>query len=202
MSVESPEYVGNFQASVTIIPPDSMIFKVQALLGLEVATLFLDDLEFAIYDRLNNELITGDRNKFDVADILKVSLQDVNILLLFTGYENFDLSHYRVLQTGSENETKYFLCEFSGGLIKFYFHPDGYLLKIQKFNTLGNLVQELNFQKQSRNKGIWLPDRIQLRLFEAKSAISISYYNREVNIKHPGSLFHFSVPENVQRIAL
>ncbi len=179
--------------------PDSVFVKTEAILGIDVGALFLDDRYFAAYAPRENTLYYGEASGFDLHDFLQIEIETEELMEVFVGLDQIvPDSTYELLQDGRETILS---GTTPAGTVRFWIDPGKMVVtKSEVIDHAGQTILKREFQRFAKKGGVYLPRTIKITRPVAKERLTVVYTNQKVNKKIAASKFSMKTSKNAKRV--
>ncbi len=179
--------------------PDSVYVKTEAILGIDIGGLFLDQHFFAAYAPRDNILYYGEAESLDLRDFLEIEIDTDELFEVFTGLNQIVV-----------NETSKLI--FAGGKfvvttqldqqsLIYEVDPDKYIVtKSRLVDAAGKTILLKEYKRLRKTKGLVLPQIIKLTRPQARERITVYYTNQKINKKIAAEKFKIKPAKNAKRV--
>jgi len=179
--------------------PDSVYVKMEAILGIDIGGLFLDQHFFAAYAPRDNILYYGEAESLDLRDFLEIEIDTDELFEVFTGLNQIVV-----------NETSNLI--FAGGKfvvttqldqqsLIYEVDPDKYIVtKSQLVDAEGKTILLKEYRRFRKTKGLVLPKIIKLTRPQARERITVYYTNQKINKKIAAEKFKIKPAKNAKKV--
>jgi len=199
ISVETPEIAQSGAFILTLRKPDSVLISLRGPFGIKVGSALLTRTEFAFYNSLENQLITGSTSIENLNRILHVQLNFDDLLNIFSGGGFLDDDLRSPDQKSIEDNQFVFIYNSNNSTRRYWIEPTSlYIQKIQFLDHNGNLTLEQTFNDFENVGEIKMPYAICITKPETQQMLTLNYSDIMVNIKQ--LQFTFTIPQNAERI--
>ncbi len=180
--IELPGQGYNGFSHVYIKLPDSVFVKTEAMLGIDIGALFIDQNYFGAYAPRENTLYYGETESLDLRDFLQVEIDTDELFEVFTGLIQLELASdatlrradgQLVVSTNQGDERVDYWIDPRTGIVK----------KSVTRNAAGEVVLRKEFSRFRKHDGVILPQTIKLTRPLAKERITVYYTRQRVNRK-------------------
>ena len=197
--VELPGHGYNGFAHVLVKPPDSVYVKTEAIFGIDIGALFLDNRYFAAYAPRENTLYYGDAKSLDLQDFLQVEIEREQLVEVFTGLDQLQPESSSTL---SEEDGKFVLTgKLAEGVKKFWVDPArNVVVQSELRDAAGTIILKKEFQRFKKKDGVYLPQLIKLTRPLAKERLTLVYTRQKVNKEVAPGEFKVRTSKNAKKI--
>ena len=197
--IELPGKSYNGFSSIFMKLLDSVYVKTEAILGIDIGGLFLDQRFFAAYAPRDNILYYGEAESLDLRDFLEIEIDTDELFEVFTGLNQIVV-----------NETSKLI--FAGGKfvvttqldqqsLIYEVDPDKYIVtKSQLIDAEGKTILLKEYRRLRKTKGLVLPQIIKLTRPQARERITVYYTNQKINKKIAAEKFKIKPAKNAKRV--
>jgi len=197
--IELPGKGYNGFSNIFMKLPDSVYVKTEAILGIDIGGLFLDQHFFAAYAPRDNILYYGEAESLDLRDFLEIEIDTDELIEVFTGLNQIVV-----------NETSKLI--FAGGKfvittqldqqsLIYEVDPDKYIVtKSQVVDAEGKTILVKEYRRLRKTKGLVLPQIIKLTRPQARERITVYYTNQKINKKIAAENFRIKPAKNAKKV--
>jgi len=197
--VETPEIAQGGAFILTLRKPDSVLINLRGPFGINVGSALLTRTEFAFYNSLENQLITGSTSIENLNRILHVQLSFDDLLNIFSGGGFLDNDLRSPDQKSIEDEQFVFKYTSNNSTRRYWIEPTSLSIqKIQFLDHTGKLTLEQTFNDFENVSGIAMPYAIRITQPETQQMLTLNYSDIMVNVEQ--LQFTFTIPQNAERI--
>jgi outer membrane lipoprotein-sorting protein len=199
ISVETPEIAQSGAFILTLRKPDSVLISLRGPFGIKVGSALLTRTDFAFYNSLQNQLITGSTNIENLDRILHVQMSFDDLLNIFSGGGFLDDDLRSPDQKRIEDNQYVFIYTSNNSTRRYWIDPKSlYIQKIEFLDLNGKLTLEQTFNDFETIGGITMPYAIRVTQPETQQMLTLNYYDVTVNVEQ--LQFTFTIPQNAERI--
>ena len=197
--IELPGKSYNGFSNIFMKLPDSVYVKTEAILGIDIGGLFLDQRFFAAYAPRDNILYYGEAESLDLRDFLKIEIDTDELFEVFTGLNQIVV-----------NDTSKLI--FAGGKfvittqleqqsLIYEVDPEKYIVtKSQLIDAEGKTILLKEYRRLRKTKGLVLPQIIKLTRPQARERITVYYTNQKINKKIAAEKFKIKPAKNAKKV--
>ena len=197
--IELPGKSYNGFSNIFMKLPDSVYVKTEAILGIDIGGLFLDQRFFAAYAPRDNILYYGEAESLDLRDFLEIEIDTDELFEVFTGLNQIVV-----------NDTSKLI--FAGGKfvittqleqqsLIYEVDPEKYIVtKSQLVDAKGKTILLKEYRRLRTNKGVVLPQIIKLTRPQARERITVYYTNQKINKKIAAEKFKIKPAKNAKKV--
>lgn len=197
--IELPGKSYNGFSNIFMKLPDSVYVKMEAILGIDIGGLFLDQRFFAAYAPRDNILYYGEAESLDLRDFLKIEIDTDELFEVFTGLNQIVV-----------NDTSKLI--FAGGKfvittqleqqsLIYEVDPEKYIVtKSQLIDAEGKTILLKEYRRLRKTKGLVLPQIIKLTRPQARERITVYYTNQKINKKIAAEKFKIKPAKNAKKV--
>lgn len=197
--IELPGSGHNGFSEVYINFPDSIFIKTEAMLGIDIGSLFLDHRYFGAYAPRENVLYYGEVESLDLREFLQVELSTHELYEALTGLIQVVVNGASTLSVEDGNYVVTTVVE--NGLLKYWIDPENNLVtKSQLLNQDGKILLSKEMQRIRRRNGVELPQIIRFTRPLARERITVYYTEQRINRSIDAAKFRLKHASNAQRV--
>ena len=197
--IELPGKGYNGSSSVYINLPDSIFVKTEAIFGIDIGALFVDQANFGAYAPRDNVFYYGEVETLRLSDFLQVELETEELYEVFTGLVQVIVDSTSQL---SFDDGKFVITtQAEKGILKYWIDPRKYV--VTESQLLGEDDQVLftkKFERFKKKNNLELPRIIRLTRPKARERITVYYTRQEINKGIAAKQFQMKVPKNARKV--
>jgi len=200
ITLDTPQYSGNFTASVLINEPDSMLLTVTGPFGIKLGKVFVSKNRFIFYNQVMSQFYKGSKEDFAGKNFLQFPIEIGELKNVFIARDPFDVLSKKKL---SIKDNMYYL-EAENGHYNYniWFEPEHLLISKIEYLKDG----KVHFYKEYKNfrevNGIYFPHLVNFVRPDEKQGISIIFTDLTVNQYNDPELYKIKVADNAKQIDL
>ncbi|HPG39124.1 MAG TPA: DUF4292 domain-containing protein [bacterium] len=201
LTVQSAGQSYSAETRVKMKRPDSLYFKIEAALGLDVGIFFADRQNYFIYAPMENICYTGAVDSLHKAPLFDIEITFDKLMQLCAGAEilpnmrdpNMHHEGDNIIITGMIDSLActYYL-ERGNGLVK----------KLEIRDPQSRLVAVHEYGRFKKINGVTIPHTIRLQRPLAKESLSLFYTQLKINKKLSGNDFYIKIPDSALKVNL
>jgi len=197
--IELPRSGHNGFSEVFINFPDSIFVKTEAMLGIDIGSLFLDDRVFGAYAPRENVLYYGEVELLDLREFLQIELTPSELYEALTGLIQISLNDSSQF---SVDDGKYLVASpAAAGQVKYWIDPENFLVtKSQVLDRTGKILLDKEMQRVRTRSGVILPQIIRFTRPLAKERITVYYTEQKINRRIAAGKFQLKPAKSAQRV--
>jgi len=197
--IEMPGDGYNGFSKIYLKMPDSIYVKTEAILGIDIGALFLDERFFAAYAPRENTLYYGEAASLDLRDFLQVEVRTDELDELFTGLAQVETNDS---STVSVREDEVVLTTRTAGRrTRFWIDAHkGVVTKSEVSTPAGTVLLRKEFQRIRHKKGIYLPQTIKVTRPQARERITVFYTRQRINKSIKPERFRIKAAKNARKV--
>ena len=196
--IELPGEGYNGFASIYIKMPDSIYVKTEAIFGIDIGALFLDQRYFAAFAPRENTLYYGERQRLDLRDFLQVEIETDELEEVFTGLLQMEINDSSTVDI--EKKDILVITKFKDNVQKYWVDSRrGIVTRSELMDAAGHILIKKELQRLHARKGIYLPQTIKITRPRAKERITVYYTRQSLNKKIKPVKFRLRTPQNVKK---
>jgi len=200
ITLDSPQYSGNFGADVYLNGKDSLLINVTGPMGLPMGKVFIAKKRFIFYNQIMNQFMTGSRNDFEGTNFFQFPLQITelgNVLLARDPFDILKMSTYEI------RDGMYYLEAANGHYnYRIWFDPGLLLIKKIEYLDRGQLVFYKTYDRFEKINGFYFPRSINFVRPAEKQGLAIYYTDIKLNEAISASVFEIKVSDSAKQIDL
>lgn len=197
--IELPGKSYNGFSNIFMKLPDSVYVKTEAILGIDIGGLFLDQRFFAAYAPRDNILYYGEAESLDIRDFLKIEIDTDELFEVFTGLNQIVVNDTsKLIFAGGKFVVTTQLEQQS---LIYEVDPEKYIVtKSQLIDAEGKTILLKEYRRLRTNKGVVLPQIIKLTRPQARERITVYYTNQKINKKIAAEKFKIKPAKNAKKV--
>lgn len=197
--IEVPGEGHRGSTSVYINSPDSVFVKTEAILGIDIGSLFLDHRYFAAYAPRDNTLYYGEVESLDLRDFLQVEIKTEELQEVLTGLTQISLDQSSKL---SIDDNQYFITsEWGEGSVRYWIDPEEFVVtRSEHLDVDGNEVLVKEFRRLRKREGVVLPQLIKVTRPLARERITLNYTDQQINEGIDPEKFTLKMDKNARKV--
>ena len=197
--IELPGKSYNGFSNIFMKLPDSVYVKTEAILGIDIGGLFLDQRFFAAYAPRDNILYYGEAESLDLRDFLKIEIDTDELFEVFTGLNQIVVNDTsKLIFAGGKFVVTTQLEQQS---LIYEVDPEKYIVtKSQLIDAEGKTILLKEYRRLRTNKGVVLPQIIKLTRPQARERITVYYTNQKINKKIAAEKFKIKPAKNAKKV--
>lgn len=197
--IELPGSGHNGFSEVFINFPDSIFIKTEAMLGIDIGSLFLNHRHFAAYAPRENIFYYGETENLDLREFLQVELKTEELYEALTGLVQVPMNASSRLS--SDDGKLLVTATVEAGDLKLWIDPEKFLVtKSQLLDPSGKVLLSKEMQRIRRRNGVELPQIIRLTRPQARERITVYYTGQKVNASISPAKFKLKHASNARRV--
>ena len=197
--IELPGKSYNGFSNIFMKLPDSVYVKTEAILGIDIGGLFLDQRFFAAYAPRDNILYYGEAESLDLRDFLEIEIDTDELFEVFTGLNQIVVNDTsKLIFAGGKFVVTTQLEQQS---LIYEVDPEKYIVtKSQLVDAEGKTILLKEYRRLRTNKGVVLPQIIKLTRPQARERITVYYTNQKINKKIAAEKFKIKPAKNAKKV--
>ncbi len=197
--IELPGKSYNGFSNIFMKLPDSVYVKTEAILGIDIGGLFLDQRFFAAYAPRDNILYYGEAESLDLRDFLKIEIDTDELFEVFTGLNQIVVNDTsKLIFAGGKFVVTTQLEQQS---LIYEVDPEKYIVtKSQLVDAEGKTILLKEYRRLRTNKGVVLPQIIKLTRPQARERITVYYTKQKINKKIAAEKFKIKPAKNAKKV--
>lgn len=200
ITVDTPQFSGNFEASIYARGSDSLLVSVSGFMGTNVGKMFIGKNRFIFYNRYDNQFITGRNEDFEHTQFLQfpISVSMMRDVLLAQ-------DHFTILKKEKfEKQPNGYYLEAQNGSYDYQIWFDKATLLIKKINYVKDetILFSKEYKKFGLYNGFYFPRVINFVRPDEKQGMSIIFKKIILNKPLTESVFKIKVSDNAKQILM
>lgn len=197
--IELPGKGYNGFANIFMKLPDSVYVKTEAILGIDIGGLFLDQRFFAAYAPRDNILYYGEAESLDLRDFLEIEIDTDELFEVFTGLNQIVVNDTSKLVFAGGKFV--ITTQLNQQSLIYEVDPDKYIVtKSRLVDAEGKTILLKEYRRLRKIKGLVLPQIIKLTRPQARERITVYYTSQKVNKKIAAEKFKIKPAKNAKRV--
>lgn len=202
ISIETPEEASGFDAEVFFRAPDSLMIKIDYILGADAALLAILKERYVFYNKVNDNFLSGNINDDFINAFFQLPIPLSQFSDLIIGRFPID-SSYAKYEVSEMNDN--YLFENQKDDLNWYYSIDPFLGSVELLEIYDDKKQLLlaqNFTKFEMINNVVFPRQIILKRPSRGQYISIYYKELEINGDFSSEVFEVSIPASTKQLDL
>lgn len=200
ITLDSPQYSGNFDASILLNEPDSLLLTVTGPFGLQLGKLHVTKNRFIFYNQVMNQFYKGSKENFKGKNFLQFPLEIGQIKDVFLARDPFDVLQKKVYEI---RDDQYYLEAENGKFYyKIWFEPEHLLISRIEYLVDGEILFFKEYDNFREVNGIYFPHHLNFVRPEQKQGLAIFVSNIEINGKIDPDAYKIKVSDSATQIDL
>ncbi|KAA3610157.1 MAG: DUF4292 domain-containing protein [Calditrichaeota bacterium] len=200
ITLDTPQYAGNFNASILVNEPDSMLVTVTGPFGMHLGKVFVSKNRFIFYNQVNDQFMKGALDDFEGRNFLQFPLEIGQLKDVFVARDPFDVLEKKLFEIRDE---KYYL-EAANGNYNYNIWFDPQYLMISRIEYLNE--GKIEFVKEYSNwrevNGILFPHLVNFVRPDEKQGFSIISTDLKINNSIDPTAYKIKVSDSATQIDL
>ncbi len=200
ITLDTPQYSGNFNASILVDEPDSMLVTVTGPFGMHLGKVFVSRNRFIFYNQVMDQFMKGAKEDFEGRNFLQFPLEIGQLKNVFIAKDQFDVLEKKVYET---RENKYYL-EAANGKYKYniWFGSEHFLINRIEYLNNGKIEFVKEYKNWREVNGIYFPHLVNFVRPDEKQGFSIIITELEINQSNDPLLYKIKVSDSATQIDL
>lgn len=189
ISVDSPEFSGNFFADILYQEPDSLLIAATGPFGISAGTLFIGTERFIFYNQIANRFYTGSVDEYRERNFFQFPLKLSELLNVFAGKEHLTAMK---IEEYTLQDDQFFIKSRRGGIVyEILIEPaNGQITKLTALNN-DEILYVREYDDFIKDNGIVFPRKISMIRPGENQAVSI--YHTQISVNEPLDKSRFQV---------
>jgi len=199
--VEMPEANFRGEMQVHIDSPDSLFFKIEAGLGVDVGFFFANRSRFSHYSPLENAYFSGPTSKMNRLILFQMKISFDELLYAALGSFHFQLTPE--MRVTVEDNRYIFTENRNESTLRVEVHPGRYSVeKVTITDADGTEIMRQTYRRFRKVDGIWVPHFVQIFRKDTRERLTLNYRSITLNKTLEKQAFTYKVPENAKKYRL
>lgn len=179
--------------------PDSVFIKTEAILGIDIGSLFLDHRYFGAYAPRDNTLYYGEIESLDLSDFLQVEIKAEELHEILTGLTQITLDNNSQL---SIDDNQYFITSrWQDGVVRYWIDPEEFVVtRSEHLDAEGREVLVKEFRRLRERNGVVLPQLIKVTRPQARERITLYYTRQKINDNIASEKFTLKMDKDARKV--
>lgn len=203
ITLDSPQYSGNFTAQVAFNGNDSVLISVTGPLGIRVGKVFIASKRFIFYNQLLNQFYTGTKESFKGRNFLQFPVEITQLQEILLANNQFDVL---IKDQFEIRDQMYYLTASNGKLqYKIWFDPEFELIRRVEYYNEGEPLFFKEYQQFQMINHIPFPRSINFVKAlnqDEKQGLSIFFEELAINEPIQNEVFNIKVTDSAAQIDL
>jgi outer membrane lipoprotein-sorting protein len=200
MTLDTPQYSGNFNASVLVDQPDSMLVKVTGPFGMHLGKVFVSKRRFVFYNQVMDQFMKGAKEDFEGRNFLQFPLEIGQMKDVFIARDPFDVLEKTLFEI---RDGKYYL-EAANGKYNYniWFEPENLMISRIEYLNAGQVAFVKEYDNWREVNGILFPHLVNFVRPDEKQGFSIIITQLELNKPIDAKSYKIKVSDSATQIDL
>lgn len=201
ISYESPVagYAGYTQVAVRM--PDSAFIKVEAIFGLDVASLFVDGRSFTAYVPSERRVYRGSIDRLRYLDPLVMAVDSRLLISALSGLISLPREGAGV--KGMDSHGLLVERHAEQGLFRYWVDRQRAVVsQVEYEDSQLGLLYRVSFSRFAKTSGMLLPQMVTLERPQQRERVTLFYLERTVNVPPRALQMRQPLPSNVEEVLL
>lgn len=200
ITLDTPQYSGNFDATILVDEPDSMLLEVAGPFGMRLGKVFVSKNRFIFYNQVMNQFYKGSKEDFSGRNFLQFPVEIGQLKDIFIARDTFKVLEKEKLEI---RDNKYYL-EAKNGHFNYHiwFDPKHKLISRIEYLENGNIFYFKEYQNFKEVNGIYFPHHVNFVRPETKQGLSIFFTELQLNISNDPVQYRIKVADTATQIDL
>ncbi|MBN2425555.1 MAG: DUF4292 domain-containing protein [Calditrichaceae bacterium] len=200
ITLDSPQYSGNFDAEVMLGGEDSLLLTVSGPLGIGLGKVFIARNRFIFYNQLNNQFYTGNKSDFEGRYFMQFPLEINQLRSVFIAQDRFDVLKKEVFE---QHDDAYYVEAVNAHLFyKIWFDKTSLMIKRFEYYANDKLLYYKEYDNFYLVNGLYFPLSINFVRPDEKQGISIYFTRLVINEAVDKDIFNIKISDNAKQIDL
>lgn len=200
ITLDTPQYSGNFDANIIVDQPDSMLLEVSGPFGMRLGKVFVSKRRFIFYNQIMNQFYKGSKKDFEGKNFLQFPIEIGQLKDIFIARDPFKVLEKEKLEIRDNN---YYL-EVSNGHFNYNIWFDPKLLLISRIEYIenGEVFYFKEYQNFQEVNGIYFPHHVNFVRPGKKEGLSIFFTQLELNKENNPELYKIKIADSATQMNL
>jgi outer membrane lipoprotein-sorting protein len=200
ITVESPDFNGNFSTGILYQQTDSLMIKVTGPFGIQVGTLFMGGGRFVLYNQFANKFFNGSLEDFSGSGFLQFPLNASEMADFFTARNSFATMK---IDTFRMDEGDFYIeMHRSENQYRLWIDPENGMARRIDFVRHGEIIYSREYGEFIKLNDLYFPRKIRFVRPAEKQALSVYYTDLEVNQSIDPEKFRLKISDKAEQIDL
>jgi len=200
ITVDTPQYSGNFNAEVFLSANDSLLVSVSGPLGMNVGKVFLAPKRFIFYNQIMNQFYAGPVARFSDNNFMQFPLKIHQLRDIFAARDVFNVlkrEDFEIL------EDSYYIEASNGHMhYKIWFEPEYRLIQKIEYYDQERLLYYKEYNQIKIINGVPFPMAINFVRPSEKEGLAIFFNNIKINELIEPGFFEIKISDQAKQIDL
>lgn len=200
ITLDTQQYSGNFNASILVNAPDSMLVTVTGPFGLNLGKVFVSRKRFIFYNQIMDQFMKGAKQDFKGRNFLQFPVEIGDLKNIFMAQDQFEVLEKKLYET---RENKYYL-EAANGKYDYniWFGAEHLMINRIEYLTDGEIEYVKEYNNWRKVNGIYFPHLVNFVRPDEKQGFSIIITKLEINKSIDPAAYKIKVPDSATQIDL
>lgn len=200
ITLDTPQYSGNFSADVLLSGSDSLLISVAGPLGINVGKVFVAQKRFVFYNQVMNQFYTGSKKDFEGRNFLQFPLEISQLRDVFIAQDKFNILKKERFEV---RDNMYYLEAANGKfLYHIWFDPVYLLIKRIEYFDQDNLLFFKEYDNFKKINDVYFPMSVSFVRPAEKQGLAIFFTKLEINNPVKKGKFNIKVSDSAEQIDL
>ncbi|MCB0283056.1 MAG: DUF4292 domain-containing protein [Calditrichae bacterium] len=200
ITLDTPQYSGNFDASILVNEPDSMLITVTGPFGMHLGKLHVTKNRFIFYNQVMNQFYKGSKEDFKGKNFLQFPLEISQIKDVFIARDRFEVLQKKNFEI---RDNQYYLEAESGKFnYNIWFEPEHLMITRIEYLMDGQIEFYKEYDNFREVNGIYFPHHLNFVRPEQKQGLSVFVSSIEINGKINPDAYKIKVSDSATQIDL
>lgn len=200
ITLDTPQYSGNFSAEVSLSGQDSLMITVNGPLGIDVGKVFIAENRFIFYNQVMNQFYTGMREDFANRNFLQFPLKISQLREVFVAQDKFDILKRDLFEI--RDDQYYIEATNAHYSYKIWFDPVYFLIKRIEYLFDGQVEYYKEYDQFREINGTVFPMAINFVRPGEKQGVYLYFSDLELNVPIDEQDFQIKVSDSARQIDL
>lgn len=200
ITLDSPQYSGNFDASLLVNEPDSMLLEVTGPFGMRLGKVFVSKNRFIFYNQIMNQFYKGFKEDFMGRNFLQFPVEIGQLKEVITARDPFEVLEKKILEI---RDNQYYL-EAKNGAYNYniWFDPQHFLITRIEYLKDDQLTFYKEYKNYQKVNGIYFPHHVNFVRPGVKEGLSIFFMELSINGSNNPDAYKIEIADSATQIDL
>ena len=200
ITLDSPQYSGNFGADVLMNRSDSLLITITGPMGIKLWKVFLGPNRFVFYNQMMNQFMSGSLEDYEDTNFMQFPLEISQLRNIFAAREDFNILELSTY----ESKDGYYYLESEKDHLKYRIWFDPAILMIKKVEYFDGkkLVFFKEYDQFEKFDGVYFPRVINFVRPDEKQGLSIYYDEININKVFQPESFDIRISDSAKQIKI
>lgn len=179
ITLDSPQYSGNFSADILQNGSDSLLITVTGPLGIKLGKVFIASKRFVFYNQVMNQFLTGSKSDFEGHKFFQFPLDITQLRRVFIARDQFNILKKDLYEV---RDNQYYLEATNGhSRYKIWFDPALLLVTKLEHYTKEGLDYRKEYSQFKESSGVYFPRAVNFVRPDERQGLSLYFTELQLN---------------------